>query len=367
MAIEQSTSERTSGNLDGTVTTEAQPIIDVRHLTKHFPVGGFVSKQAVHALEDVSFSIPQGEVVALVGESGSGKSTTARLLARLIAPTSGEIVYEGKDILITQPRGASLSYRSEVQMVFQDPFGSLNPVHPIRYHLERPLKIHKKTRGRRELRERMHELLETVGLEPPDEVAAKYPYQLSGGQRQRVAFARALAVEPKVMLADEPVSMLDVSIRIGILNLIDRLRADKGISFLYITHDIASARYIADQTNVMYAGRMVEGAESTELIAEPAHPYTKLLLSAVPNPHAGLRTEEAPSRGEIPSLIDPPPGCPFEPRCPYAMDICRKDMPGISRLGGKHWVRCHLYPEGEAATGMVGQLTNDSVQIQARN
>ncbi len=343
------------------------PIIDVRGLTKHFPVGGFVSKQVVHALEDVSFSIPRSEVIALVGESGSGKSTTARLIARLMAPTAGEIVYEGKDILKSEPRSASLSYRSEVQMVFQDPFGSLNPVHPIRYHLERPLKIHKKTRSRRQLRERMHELLETVGLQPPDEVAAKYPYQLSGGQRQRVAFARALAVEPKVMLADEPVSMLDVSIRIGILNLIDRLREEKGISFLYITHDIASARYIADQTNVMYAGRMVEGAESTELIAEPAHPYTKLLLSAVPNPHAGLRTEEAPSRGEIPSLIDPPAGCPFAPRCPYAMSVCREEMPGISRLGGKHWVRCHLYPEGEAAIGMVGKLTNESVQVQARN
>lgn len=367
MAIDQQAETGRLERPNGSIAAAAQPIVDVRHLTKHFPVGGFVSKQVVHALEDVSFTIPQGEVVALVGESGSGKSTTARLIARLMAPTSGEIVYEGNDIFKTEPRSASLSYRSEVQMVFQDPFGSLNPVHPIRYHLERPLKIHKKTRGRRELREQMHELLETVGLQPPDEVAAKYPYQLSGGQRQRVAFARALAVEPRLMLADEPVSMLDVSIRIGILNLIDRLREEKGISFMYITHDIASARYIADQTNVMYAGRMVEGAESTELIAEPAHPYTKLLLSAVPNPHAGLRTEDAPARGEIPSLIDPPPGCPFEPRCPYAMDICRKDMPGISRLGGKHWVRCHLYPEGEAASGMVGQLTNDSVQIQARN
>ncbi|MBA3276767.1 MAG: ABC transporter ATP-binding protein [Chloroflexia bacterium] len=366
MATRETTRNGATASPNGTATEDAQPIIDVRGLTKHFPVGGFVSKQVVHALEDVSFSIPRGEVVALVGESGSGKSTTARLLARLMPPTSGEIVYEGNDILKTEPRGAPLSYRSDVQMVFQDPFGSLNPVHPIRYHLERPLKIHKKTRGRRELRERMHELLETVGLQPPDEVAAKYPYQLSGGQRQRVAFARALAVEPRVMLADEPVSMLDVSIRIGILNLIDRLREEQGISFLYITHDIASARYIADQTNVMYAGRMVEGAESTELIAEPAHPYTKLLLSAVPNPHAGLRTEEAP-RGEIPSLIDPPPGCPFEPRCPYAMDVCRREMPGISQLGRGHWVRCHLYPEGEAATGMVGKLTNESVQVQARN
>jgi peptide/nickel transport system ATP-binding protein len=158
------------------------------------------------------------------------------------------------------------------------------------------------------------------------------------------------------MLADEPVSMLDVSIRIGILNLIERLKEERGISFLYITHDIASARYIADQTNVMYAGRMVEGAESRELIDQPAHPYTKLLLSAVPNPHAGLRTDEAPVQGEIPSLIDPPPGCPFEPRCPYAMTICKETMPGISQLNARHWVRCHLYPEGEAAAGKASAI-----------
>jgi peptide/nickel transport system ATP-binding protein len=326
-------------------------VIEVRNLVKHFPVGGMFGSKVVHALEDVSFSLPRGEVVALVGESGSGKSTTARMLARLMPPTSGEIVYEGRNILQAESRGASLDYRSDVQMVFQDPFSSLNPVHPVRYHLERPLKIHKKTGRRRETRERVEELLETVGLQPAAEVAARFPYQLSGGQRQRVAFARALAVEPKVMLADEPVSMLDVSIRIGILNLIERLKEERGITFLYITHDIASARYIADRTNVMYAGRMVEGAESVELIDQPAHPYTKLLLSAVPNPHAGLKTQEAPSRGEIPSLIDPPPGCPFEPRCPYAMDACRKVMPGISWLSSHHWVRCHLYPEGEAALG----------------
>jgi peptide/nickel transport system ATP-binding protein len=263
--------------------------------------------------------------------------------------TGGEIFYDGNDVLKTEPRSASLAYRSDVQMVFQDPFGSLNPVHPIRYHLERPLKIHKKAKGRRQITERIHELLDTVGLNPAAEVAARFPYQLSGGQRQRVAFARALAVEPKVLLADEPVSMLDVSIRIGILNLIERLKEERGISFLYITHDIASARYIADKTNVMYAGRMVEGAESMELIDAPAHPYTKLLLSAVPNPHAGLRTEEAPSRGEIPSLMDPPPGCPFAPRCPVAMDVCRQVMPGISWLGDQHWVRCHLYPQPEEA------------------
>lgn len=324
--------------------TDKHPIMEVRHLTKHFPVGGVIGGKVVHALEDVSFSIPKRSVVAVVGESGSGKSTTARVLARLTPPTSGEILYQGQNIIEKEPRQASLDYRGDVQMVFQDPFGSLNAVHPVGYHLERPLKIHKKAKGRRQIQARVEELLTTVGLEPAAEVAARYPYQLSGGQRQRVAIARALAVEPKLLLADEPVSMLDVSIRIGILNLIERLKEERGISFLYITHDIASARYIGDQTNVMYAGRMVEGAESRELIDAPAHPYTKLLLSAVPNPHAGLKTTETMARGEIPSLVDPPPGCPFAPRCPHAMPVCEREMPGVTDLGNAHWVRCHLYP-----------------------
>ena len=321
-------------------------VLDVKHLTKRFPVGGAFDKREVHALQDVSFSMPRAKVIALVGESGSGKSTTARLLARLIPPTSGTILYNGRDITREEPRSASLSYREDVQMVFQDPFGSLNPAHTIRHSIERPLKIHKKVKGRKAIQEKVEELLDTVGLSPAHETAEKYPYQLSGGQRQRVAFARALAVEPRVMLADEPVSMLDVSIRIGVLNLMERLKEDNGISFLYITHDIASARYIADETNVMYAGRMVEGADSLELIDEPAHPYTQLLLSAVPNPHAGLRTEEAPARGEIPSLIDPPPGCPFAPRCPHVMPECREAMPGITYLNQHHWVRCYLHGPG---------------------
>lgn len=318
-------------------------VMEVRHLTKRFPVGGLFDKRQVHAVEDVTFTMPRRQIVTLVGESGSGKSTTARLLARLIEPTSGEVIYNGKDQLKVEPHGASLGYRGDVQMVFQDPFGSLNPVHSIQYLLERPLKIHKKVRGRAEARSKVEELLQTVGLEPPREVAEKFPYQLSGGQRQRVAFARALAVEPKVMLADEPVSMLDVSIRVGVLNLMRRLTEERGLSFLYITHDIASARYIGDITNVMYAGRMVEGAESRELIDQPAHPYTKLLLSAVPNPHAGLRTREAPARGEIPSLIDPPPGCPFAARCPHVMPVCREVMPDPVTVSPAHWVRCHLY------------------------
>ena len=325
-----------------------QPLLDVRHLTKRFPLGGLFENRLVHALEDASFTLDRGEVVALVGESGSGKSTTARLIARLMPPTSGEIRLAGRDVLRSEPKGASLAYRGQVQMIFQDPFGSLNPVRTIGHHLRRPLAIHKRARGRRELGERVHELLATVGLNPPAEFAGKYPHQLSGGQRQRVSFARALAVDPAVLLADEPISMLDVSIRMGVLNLMERLKAERGIATLYITHDLASARYIGDQTIVMYAGRMVEGAESDELIEHPAHPYTRLLLSAVPNPHAGLTKREIQARGEVPSLIDLPPGCPFATRCPHVMDVCRQVMPGVEWVKPKHWVRCHLYGPGEA-------------------
>ena len=330
-----------------TSTDTVTPVLEVRHLSKVFPVGGLFSRQGVHALNDVSFTIDAGQIVGLVGESGSGKSTTARLIARLIEPTAGELLLDGENVLKTERRSPSMDYRRKVQMIFQDPFGSLNPVHTIGHHLERPLVIHRKARGARELRERIHELLAQVGLNPPDEIAARFPHQLSGGQRQRVAFARALAVDPAVLLADEPISMLDVSIRMGILNLMDQLKQDRRIASLYITHDIASARYIADNTIVMYAGRMVEGAESVELIDKPAHPYTKLLLSAVPNPKSGLALSRTEARGEIPSLLNPKPGCPFADRCPSVMPVCREQMPGFERVGPQHWVRCHLYGAGK--------------------
>ena len=324
---------------------EAVPQIEVRQLSKHFPAGGPIRKSRIHAVEDVSFTLERGEVLAVVGESGSGKSTTARLIARLMAPSAGTILYDGKDVLKSEPAAASLSYRGKVQMVFQDPFSSLNPVHSVRHHLERPMKIHRRARGRRQVRERIHALLASVGLEPAADFVAKYPHQLSGGERQRVALARALAVEPRVLLADEPVSMLDPSIRIGVLNQLARLRDDQGISVLYITHDLASARYIANRTNVMYAGRMIEGAESGELIDHPAHPYTLLLIAAVPNPRANPLRLEMPPRGERPSTIDPLPGCPFAARCLHVMPICREQMPDVTVLSPGHWVRCHLYAE----------------------
>ena len=232
-------------------------------------------------------------------------------------------------------------------MIFQDPFSSLNAVHTIEHHIARPLIIHQIAQNRQHLKQLVYELLSVVGLDPAPEIARRYPHQLSGGQRQRVAIARALAVGPKLILADEPISMLDVSIRMGILNLIAQLKEERGIAYLYITHDLASARYIGDEIMVMYAGRMVEGGDCEEIMGHPAHPYTRLLLSAVPDPHAGLRTQkDIGARGEVPSLIDPPPGCLFAARCPHVMDICRQVMPGPVQVQPNHWVRCHLFGSG---------------------
>lgn len=298
----------------------------------------------VHAVEDVSFKLERGQIVALVGESGSGKTTTIRLIARLLPVTSGKVLFQGLDVIKCEPQRASLEYRRKVQMIFQDPFSSLNPVHNIGHHLARSLIIHKKVDSRKDLQEKVCNLLDTVDLKPSSEISRRYPHQLSGGQRQRVAIARALAVDPELVLADEPISMLDVSIRMEILNLISRLKDERKIAFVYITHDLASARYIGDQIMVMYAGRMVEGGFTEDIMKTPAHPYTRLLLSAVPDPRAGLRTrKDIEARGEVPTLIDPPPGCPFAARCKQVMNICWQVMPQAVTISDSHWTRCHLY------------------------
>jgi peptide/nickel transport system ATP-binding protein len=325
-----------------------EPILDVRNLTKYFPVGNFIKSHQVHAVENVSFALNRSQVVALVGESGSGKTTAIRLIARLIPLTNGEIIFNGVDVVKSEPRQASLDYRRKVQMIFQDPFASLNPVHNIEHHLARPLIIHRKASNSKDIHEMVCNLLETVDLKPAGEIARRYPHQLSGGQRQRVAIARALAVDPELILADEPISMLDVSIRMGVLNLIARLKEERGIAYVYITHDLASARYIGDQILVMYAGHIVEGGESEEIMGQSVHPYTQLLLSAVPDPYAGLRTrKEIGARGEVPSLIDPQPGCPFAARCKQVMASCQQSMPKPTLLGPGHWVRCHLFGPGD--------------------
>ena len=267
------------------------PVLEARALSRTFSVGTsfWGGREALRAVDDVSLTLRRGKVSALVGESGSGKSTVARLLSQLYEPTAGSILLENEDVTRIRSRRRMLEYRAQVQMIFQDPFASLNPVKRVGHHLARPLRIHRVV-PTGQVRRRVFELLETVGLVPAAAVAEKYPHELSGGQRQRVAIARALAVQPKVVLADEPISMLDVSIRLGILNLVRELKEREQIAFLYITHDLASARYVADEIHVMYKGRIVEHGPTEAVLQSPLHAYTKLLLTAVPRPDSGLNT-----------------------------------------------------------------------------
>ena len=324
--------------------------LEVAGLTKHFDAGEgprVVGRRSrVHAVDDVSFVLEPGTITALVGESGSGKSTVARLIARLYRPTAGRLLFDGRDETGRAGRRAALRYRSQVQMIFQDPFGSLNPVKTVAHHLERPLRIHGIV-PRREVRARVHELLETVGLVPPEHVAAKYPHELSGGQRQRVAIARALAVEPTVVLADEPTSMLDVSIRIGILNLMTRLKEERDLAFLYVTHDLACARYVADSMLVMYAGQIVEQGPTEQVLQEPLHPYTRLLLSAVPDP--GTESVRIATTRSHRAAIDPAAGCRFVDRCPLAIAACSRRTPELVAVAPGHAARCHVTAPAEAA------------------
>ena len=317
--------------------------LEVRRLTKRFPLGGALrARSQVHAVDDVSFELRPGTITALVGESGSGKTTVARLIARLFEASGGEILFAEGDVTRTKSRRQLLRYRAQVQMIFQDPFGSLNPVKTIRHHIERPLRIHDVV-PRSQVEGRVHELLRTVGLVPPEDIAAKYPHQLSGGQRQRVSIARALAVEPKVVLADEPTSMLDVSIRIGILNLMLKLKEERQIAFLYVTHDLASARYVADEIMVMYAGQIVERGPVEQVLAEPLHPYTQLLLAAVPDPSRRLVEEPIePSSGVAAAAVDPAEGCRFAARCPIAIGICTQLTPALVEARPGQIARCHV-------------------------
>ncbi|MEV6156923.1 oligopeptide/dipeptide ABC transporter ATP-binding protein [Nonomuraea sp. NPDC052129] len=301
----------------------------VRHLSKHFILKEGRRKQVLKAVDDVSFTLASGRTTALVGESGSGKSSIARMLAGLARPTSGEIQLD--DL----PIKTSRIYRRYVQMVFQDPYGSLNPAHTVGYHLRRPLQIHK-------IAGTAEELLERVCL--PASFAGRYPHELSGGQRQRVAIARALAPRPKVLLADEPVSMLDVSIRLEILNLIDRLKREEDLAVLYVTHDLATARHFAHDLMVMYRGQIVESGSADEVILSPAHPYTRLLADAAPDPwavHAGTRRDVATRRDGA----DVTSGCLFRPRCPHAGAACEHEVPVF---GGQRRVRCVLHEHASA-------------------
>jgi peptide/nickel transport system ATP-binding protein len=340
------------------------PVLEARSLTKHFPVhrrGRLVARGAVvHAVDEVTLAVRESMITAVVGESGSGKSTLARMLARLIRPTSGQLLLNGSPV----PARARREYARTVQLVLQDPFSSLNPVHTVRYHLERPLKIHGPGAGNTagdtagpsagdtagdaagaSVDGGVSALLERVALSR--QFSGKYPHELSGGQRQRVAIARALAAQPKVLLADEPVSMLDVSIRLGVLNLLADLREREKLAILYVTHDIASARYLGDEIAVMYAGQIIETGPAVTVTDEPAHPYTQLLLAAAPDPDR----PEPPAlqgRGSPPSLVTPPSGCRFHPRCPYAMAICSDQAPPSIEITPGHASSCWLHVEGRS-------------------
>jgi peptide/nickel transport system ATP-binding protein len=361
-----------AGDLSGPVTGPspgAPPLLEVRGLGRIFVTRiPFRPVRRVVAAEKVSFQVERGEAVALVGESGSGKSTIARLLLRLDRPDAGEIRLDGIDMLAREPRGASLGYRGRVQMVFQDPFGSLNPVHSIAHHLCRPLLRHGKALNpvhtvsehleppmRRFgvdaaglLRERALDLLRTVGLQPAEDFIDRLPFELSGGQRQRVAIARALAVQPDLLVADEPTSMLDVSIRTGVLNLLATLKRERGLAIILITHDLAAARYLADRILVLYKGRVVEDGPSRALVESPAHPYTRALLASVSGVGVGTAgSTRRPQAGEENVAA----GCPFAPRCAEVQDACRSSDPAPRSIGPGRRVRCHLYPEAAAGPG----------------
>ncbi len=329
--------------------TTDEPLLRTDRLTRHFKIGNALSRRTLHAVDDVSLAIGAREIVALAGESGSGKSTIARLLAKLYQPTSGEIYFAGRPLSSIRSRADLLRYRGEVPMVFQDPFSATNPVFRASHGILRALTLHRPELSRRQRHEEAQRAFEAVGLAPAAEIMERYPHELSGGQRQRVGFAQALAMRPKLILADEPVSMLDVSIRIGLLNVMADLRGKQGVSVLYITHDIASARYVADRLIVMYAGHIAEAGPVEEVLARPRHPYTQLLLSAVPDPRAELHVTEETDKGEPPRVIDPTPGCRFRWRCPLAIDECHQVTPALRELVPGHSAACHV-ARADAAT-----------------
>ncbi|GAA1312738.1 ABC transporter ATP-binding protein [Brachybacterium tyrofermentans] len=313
----------------------AVPLIELDGASQVFHVKG----RDLPAVSDVSLSVGPGEVLCLVGESGSGKTTTARLAAGLASPTSGTVRYEGKD-LSAMTRAERREYRRAVQYIHQDPYASLNPIRSVRSTLAIPLKRHGLARGAAEIDERVDELLTTVDLTPPDSYSAKFPHQMSGGQRQRVAVARGLTLSPRLLIADESTSMLDVSIRVSLLNMLTKLRKEEGVGFIYITHDLALAKYFAweGRTAVMYLGKIVEVGPTQQVINNPQHPYTKALLEAVPEPDPELAAQKKSGGGlvsaEIPSLSDLPSGCTFHPRCPLAQDRCRENVPVLEPVPG---------------------------------
>ncbi len=318
------------------------PLVAVEGLAKHFAVrgGSFFARSsgAVRAVDEVSFAIRSGETLGLVGESGCGKSTVGRLILRLIEPTAGRILFAGTDIAQLSPRDL-LAVRRSMQIVFQDPYSSLNPRMTVEEIVLEPLYIQGERPGP-EMRRRAEKLLETVGL--PKRAIARYPHEFSGGQRQRIGIARAIAPQPKFIVCDEAVSALDVSIQAQIVNLLQDLQQEFGLSYLFIAHDLAVVKHISDRVAVMYLGKVVEIAEKRALYAAPRHPYTQALLASIPAPHPRLRRQRQRLTGELPSALAPPPGCRFHTRCPHARERCRSDVPELRTLADGHQAACHF-------------------------
>ncbi|HUJ75723.1 MAG TPA: ABC transporter ATP-binding protein [bacterium] len=320
------------------------PLLDVRHLSKHFPVlSGIVLRKVVglvKAVDDVSFTIARGETLGLVGESGCGKSTTARCILRLTPPTSGSIWFEGADLAAMNTRELRAA-RLKMQVIFQDPYSSLNPRMSIGQIIGEAPRVHGLTRGHKATLQRVQELMELCGLNP--NLHTRFPHELSGGQRQRVGIARALSLNPSFIVCDEAVSALDVSIQAQIINLLQELQQRLGLTYLFIAHDLAVVRHMSNRVAVMYLGKMMEVAASRDLYADPLHPYTRALLAAVPIPDPELeaRREHLVLKGEVPSPLNPPPGCVFHPRCPLATDVCRQQVPVFEEKRRNHWVACH--------------------------
>ena len=314
---------------------DRKPILQMSHLKKYFKT----PKGMLHAVDDVSFEIQAGKTLGVVGESGCGKSTTGRAILRLIEPTSGEVRFEGKDITKLNKQELR-EMRKRMQIIFQDPYSSLDARMTISDIIAEPLKLHKLCKSKREINDRVDELMETVGLS--ERLVNSYPHELDGGRRQRVGIARALALNPSFIVCDEPVSALDVSIQAQILNLMQDLQEQMGLTYIFITHNLSVVNHLADEIAVMYLGQIVEKAPAVELFERPLHPYTKALLSAIPVPSVKKRKEIVPLTGEISSPIDPPEACRFAPRCPYAEDKCRTAVPALENQGGDHFVACCL-------------------------
>jgi peptide/nickel transport system ATP-binding protein len=321
-------------------------LLEVKDLKKHFPIQRGMLRRTVgyvKAVDGVSFFIRKGETFGLVGESGCGKTTTGRCILRLIEPTSGEVIFHDNDLgplhVESIDKSGMRRLRSKMQIVFQDPYSSLNPRLTLKHIVSEPL-VASKTAGGGDLNDRVAELLRAVGLRP--ELMDRYPHAFSGGQRQRIGIARALAPNPELIVCDEPVSALDVSVQAQVLNLLEDLQQDFDLTYLFVAHDLSVVKHISDRVAVMYVGKLVETAETFELYTNPKHPYTEALMAAVPKPDPRMRSERLPLQGEVANPANPPPGCYFHPRCRYAKEICSQETPVLRELGDDHFVSCHL-------------------------